>query len=313
MRKGAFAVAVLGVAAFVWSRSSNPHFPMQHDDMANKRVLVLGGTKGIGLGLAQHFASRGASVAIVGRTDPQVPSLSFLKVCPTLFLRQFAHLSLSLKADLSLVKEGARVTRDYLSSGGIDVLILSPGIATFQGYTPTAEGLDTKMALHYYSRVASALEAASALDASAGSCLFVLSGDIHSPYIPPEGESGLSEKDYSLKRAADAAGFFTDAAIQSLAKEHPRARFVHANPGFVASSWGTELPGPIRWLARGAQAAFARTTETCANYMAIALKGPPGAFIATQNGEIKNFQPELTEEVRNRLWADTIKTIKAHV
>jgi hypothetical protein len=33
-------------------------------------------------------------------------------------------------------------------------VVLSQGIATIQGYTPTKEGLDEKLAIHYYARVA---------------------------------------------------------------------------------------------------------------------------------------------------------------
>lgn len=35
----------------------------------------------------------------------------------------------------------------------LDILVLTQGIATTQGRTETEEGIDMKMALHYYSRV----------------------------------------------------------------------------------------------------------------------------------------------------------------
>ena len=38
--------------------------------------------------------------------------------------------------------------------GPWDVVVLSQGMATIQGFTPTAEGLDEKLALHYWSRAA---------------------------------------------------------------------------------------------------------------------------------------------------------------
>jgi hypothetical protein len=97
-----------------------------------------------------------------------------------------------VKADLSLIRTASQVVKDYLRSSGnhLDLLVLSLGIATIQGFTPTAEGVDVKLALHLYSRVAAALEASSALEASGGSCLFVLSAGVHSV---PESLDGLDE------------------------------------------------------------------------------------------------------------------------
>ena len=38
----------------------------------------------------------------------------------------------------------------------LDILVMTQGIATTQGRTETEEGIDMKLALHYYSRVRSA-------------------------------------------------------------------------------------------------------------------------------------------------------------
>jgi NAD(P)-dependent dehydrogenase (short-subunit alcohol dehydrogenase family) len=72
----------------------------------------------------------------------------------------------------------AQVVRDYLAASGgqLDYLVLSAGIATFQGFTPTTEGLDVKLALHVYARLAAALEAAPALRRSGGGAISILSG-----------------------------------------------------------------------------------------------------------------------------------------
>lgn len=43
------------------------------------------------------------------------------------------------------------------SGQSIDYLVLSQGMATIQGFTPTDEGLDQKLQLHVYSRAAFAL------------------------------------------------------------------------------------------------------------------------------------------------------------
>ncbi len=120
-------------------------------DLTGKRCLVLGGTKGIGLGMAKHLAARGARVTVVGRSAGT--AVAELDEVGSPGANRF------VPADLSLVSASDAVVRSYLAESGglLDVLVLSPGIATVQGFTPTAEGIDSKMALHYYARVAAAL------------------------------------------------------------------------------------------------------------------------------------------------------------
>ncbi len=62
-------------------------------------------------------------------------------------------------------------------------MVLSQGIATIQGYTPTAEGLDEKLAIHYYARVAFIQALLPALAGSSDArVITVLSGGVHSAY-----------------------------------------------------------------------------------------------------------------------------------
>jgi hypothetical protein len=60
----------------------------------------------------------------------------------------------------------------------------------------------------------------------------------------PASLTGLDASSYSLKQAADAAGFYTDCALASLALANPEVRWVHAAPGFVASNWGGDFVAP---------------------------------------------------------------------
>ena len=41
---------------------------------------------------------------------------------------------------------------------------------------------------------------------------------------------------YSLKNAADAAGFYNDCALDKLSEENPGVAFIHAAPGLVRYS-----------------------------------------------------------------------------
>ena len=42
---------------------------------------------------------------------------------------------------------------------------------------------------------------------------------------------------------------------------------MHAAPGFVASSWGTEMPTPLRWLVRALQVVGGRSLLDCGEYL----------------------------------------------
>lgn len=139
----------------------------------------------------------------------------------------------------------------------------------------------------------------------------MLSAGVHSAYLPRDGNWSLNADNFSLKNAADAAGFYTDAAVASLAQLFPAARWVHAAPGFVASSWGTEMPAALRWLVRGAQL-FATSTATCAQRLSTALLVPqPGAFLSDSGGNIIAPMAEMTDETRRAIWQHTTATITA--
>ena len=61
----------------------------------------------------------------------------------------------------------------------------------------------------------------------------MLSAGVHGTYAGWKDDTGLSAANYSLKNAADAAGFYNDIAMEKLAQEHPTLSFTHAAPGFV--------------------------------------------------------------------------------
>ena len=73
------------------------------------------------------------------------------------------------------------------------MLVMSQGMATIQGYTPTSDGLDQKLSLHYYSRVVLAKALAPLLAKSADPrVLTVLSAGVHGPFKSYETDDNLT-------------------------------------------------------------------------------------------------------------------------
>lgn len=124
-------------------------------------------------------------------------------------------------------------------------------MATFQGFTPTSEGIDQKLALHYFSRVAFIDRLMPLLEASDDArVMTVLSPGAHSSYKNYADDFELSNGNYSPSNAASAACMYNDIAVDMLAREHKNVTFFHTAPGFVNTNWGTELNPFVRGLVR---------------------------------------------------------------
>ena len=118
--------------------------------LAGKRVVVVGGTNGLGRAVALQAAQDGAAVTVVGRTflDEGVKGISFVK------------------ADLSLMTTAARVAR-ALPAESIDVLFMTIGIVPDGKRIATTEGIEIDMAVSALSRLVILLHVAKRLPASA--------------------------------------------------------------------------------------------------------------------------------------------------
>ena len=104
-------------------------------DVLGKKVLVVGGTSGLGRAIAVEAASRGASVKVVGRIfkDEGVNGLSFEK------------------ADLSLMKEASRIGETV--DDNYDVVVFTQGIIAASKRAESADGLEMDMAVSFLSRL----------------------------------------------------------------------------------------------------------------------------------------------------------------
>jgi NAD(P)-dependent dehydrogenase (short-subunit alcohol dehydrogenase family) len=111
--------------------------PISALELSGKRMVIIGGTDGLGRAIAKLAASRGAQVTVVGRTfrDEGTAGLSFVK------------------GDLSSMKEAERLGRE-LPVESADVVLMTTGIMAATTREVTAEGLERDMAISYLSRLA---------------------------------------------------------------------------------------------------------------------------------------------------------------
>ena len=268
-----------------------------------KQAVVVGATAGIGRGISVRLARAGCNVTIVGRSEKRGASVisemrsAYAEECEKEENRAADDSSPSyvfLECDcflLSNVFDCIEKLRKMHSQ--IDYLVCSQGMATFQGFTPSKEeGLDQKLMLHVYSRAAFARGLAGELAASDdGRFLSMLSAGVHSPFRNYADDPELSLGGYSIKNAADFAGFYNDIIVDEFSRQFDGVSFMHACPGFVATAWGTEMPFPVRWIIRCMQCCCGRSRTKCGDYMYRALTNPEYARSAHEgaHGQGKSF------------------------
>jgi len=220
------------------------------------RALVVGGTSGIGYGIACRVAAeaKSATVIISGRTKPDDiphPNIEFRKL------------------DASLMRSIKAYTDAYKSAQEpkLDLLVLTQGILSLAGRTETAEGIDRKMALHYYGRQLLIRELLPVLKDDA-KVLIVLDGVRANPAKLNFEDLDLKTT-YSTSNAMNHCITMHDAMIQQYAttQDGNKRHFIHAYPGLVNTSLDRELPWYLRMPAKGVARLVAMSTDTCAENM----------------------------------------------
>jgi NAD(P)-dependent dehydrogenase (short-subunit alcohol dehydrogenase family) len=104
--------------------------PIDKLDLSSKRLLVIGGTNGLGRAIAGLAMARGADVTVVGRT-----------------LREFPQGQPKfVRADLSLMADALRLGED-LAVEDVDVVLFTAGIIAAPTREQTAEGFLNRVAI----------------------------------------------------------------------------------------------------------------------------------------------------------------------
>ncbi|CAO1637594.1 unnamed protein product [Jaminaea pallidilutea] len=258
------------------------------------RALVVGGTDGIGLAIARQLAASSPppSIIVSGRRAPRE------SVANVEFRALDASSMKAIKKYTDAFKAVPTEPADKL-----DLLVLTQGILTTAGRTETDEGLDRKMALHYYGRQLLIRELLPALKPEA-TVLIVLDAVRGNPDKLNWDDLDLKHS-YGLSSVGTHCITMTDAMVQNFASKHSQ-RFVHGFPGIVKTNVTGSLPWYARLPARVLMAGFGTAPETSATNL---LRGALG-----EEGGNPRYVNEKGDQIEGKpAWQqDQIAKVEAH-
>lgn len=264
------------------------------------KSLVVGGTGGIGYGIACRIAANSPSstVIISGRNEPKnIPHSNI----------QFKQLDASSMRAIKTYTDELKTSQDRFST-----LVLSQGILSTAGRTETPEGIDRKMALHYYGRQLLIRELLPSLTDDA-KVLIVLDSTGGSPDKLNWDDLDL-KNNFSLGNAAAHCLSMTDAMIQNYAAEQKaegkNRYFIHALPGIVNTNIMNSLPWYMRLPSTGLASVLGVSPDTCAEYMlkgvdeAVKIKDKNYAFVSRKGKVFEKpaWREEQIRKVRDHTW-----------
>lgn len=180
-------------------------------------AVFVGGTSGIGQGLAEAFArwrNGNAHIIIVGRNEAAAKEIIERIPKPTT-TNSWTHEF--VQCDATLMKNVHSASEQILTKHPkINYLVMSPGFFSSSGRDETSEGIDKKLAVHYYARWKFIDELLPALkkakdDGEDVRVLSVLAAGYGRPIDPDD--LGL-KKGYSLKAAGDSVATYNDLMIE---------------------------------------------------------------------------------------------------
>ncbi|OAX40473.1 NAD(P)-binding protein [Rhizopogon vinicolor AM-OR11-026] len=278
-------------------------------------ALFVGGTSGIGEAAARAMAryTKGDShIIICGRNREAADNI--ISSFPEHPQSQYEFVA----CDASLMRNVKTVTSDLLSRlQKLNYIVLSPGILTMRGRTETEEGIDQKLALHYYARWKFIHDLLPLLrkakDAGEDAKVLTVLGAGRGGEIDLE-DLGL-KKNYTLAKAAGAAETYNDLMIEEFSSREPDLTFTHITPGVVL----TPLLTPKQWYLKPfsfmlstALRPFVFSADECAEYLLQSLLyDKSGAFMRGTKAQLLYAPASISgrDEARQKLWDHTLRSV----
>jgi len=301
-------------------RASNASFKPPYIPVA----LFVGGTSGVGQALAQAFAcvtNGNAHIILCGRNRAAASDIIASFPRPTIS-SSTGPLHEFMECDASLMRNVQSTTSTLLTRlPKLNFLVLSPGIMSVKSRTETTEGIDRKMALHYYARwkftkdLMPLLQKAKDMGEPA-SVMSILGAGYGGPINIDD--LGLKST-YSVANAALVTVAYNDMMMKSFSEQNPGIGFTHMNPGPVKTSLLKNSDVPMKCIANRVllPLANALTTspEDAGEYMLHALLegGKLGGMSRRdrQGNDIGDTKYFGSDEERRILWEHTTETTTA--
>eukprot|EP01124_Arcella_intermedia_P015657 TRINITY_DN2220_c0_g1_i1.p1 TRINITY_DN2220_c0_g1~~TRINITY_DN2220_c0_g1_i1.p1 ORF type:complete len:293 (+),score=45.17 TRINITY_DN2220_c0_g1_i1:40-918(+) len=281
-------------------------------NLTGRNALIIGGTSGIGEGIAYNLASKKANVIIAGR-NAEAGNRIVAKLQEINESGQYQFKSV----DFTSIKDTRRFTSEIKTSlDRLHYLILTAGMFRLGGRQETPEGLDDKMALHYYARFCAIRELLGLLEAAAeGSedtpkVVTVLGATKGS--LVHDGDFSLKTH-YGVSEAAQACTLYNDLMVEEFSLRHPAVSFFHSSPGVVNTNLARNFPAFVRYPAEFLAKHFASSPESCAESMMRGVFSPAhqrGWFLLDEQGENYNkVVKDHTPEIRKKVWDHTVEVL----
>ncbi|KAF2856955.1 hypothetical protein T440DRAFT_438155 [Plenodomus tracheiphilus IPT5] len=238
----------------------------------NLVAIFVGGTSGIGFFTAREFARHTITphIYLIGRDASAAQSC----------IREIQAINPSsqltfLQKDISLLRNVDSVCTEIATKESrVNLLFMTCGYLTLQGRSETIEGLDRKLALHYYTRMRFISQLQPLLTAAAAATTTTNSPDTTTSPVTPSLSRVLSVLDpraglysapsptdlslkhtFSLKKCFIHASAMQNLALYHFSAQHPSTSYIHAYPSGVESGvlreFGGEWSGKVlAWVGR---------------------------------------------------------------